>query len=257
MSLLGLPTGYWASVAGVLGVVLGSFWTVVIHRWPEERSLAVPRSHCGGCGRTLSAPDLVPLLSWIALRGRCRGCRARVSAVYPLIEAASGGLALLAILSFGPTWRGLAAAVLGVCLVPVVAIDLRHRLIPDLVVLPATALALVAGVAADPGRWWVPVVSALGAAGFLLVLSLVYPGGMGLGDVKLALLMGAVLGSAVIPALALAFAAGAGLGIVLLARHGAAARRMAVPFGPFLAAGALAALWAGPAMVAWYAERLG
>jgi leader peptidase (prepilin peptidase) / N-methyltransferase len=256
MSLLGLPTAYWATVAGVLGAVLGSFWTVVVHRWPREHSLAVPRSHCGACGRTLSAPDLVPLVSWLVLRGRCRGCRARVSAVYPLIEAATAGLAAAAVLTFGPTWEGLAAAVLAVCLVPVVVIDLRHRLIPDLVVLPAAAVAVAAGIAADPGRWWMPVASALGASGFLLALSLLYPGGMGLGDVKLALLMGAVLGSAVIPAFAIAFGAGATLGVALLVRHGGAARRRAVPFGPFLAAGSLAALWIGPAMVSWYAERL-
>lgn len=257
MSLLGLPTAYWAGVSGLLGLVLGSFWTVVVHRWPAERSLAAPRSHCGACGRTLGLADLVPVVSWLALRGRCRTCGERVSAVYPLIEAASGALAATAILSFGATWRGLAAAVLLVCLVPVVVIDLRHRLIPDLVVLPASALAVAAAVADDPARWWVPMASALGAAAFLLVLNLLYPGGMGLGDVKLALLMGAVLGAAVIPAFAIAFAAGAALGLVLVVRHGGAARRMAVPFGPFLAAGALTALWIGPAMVAWYAERLG
>jgi leader peptidase (prepilin peptidase) / N-methyltransferase len=255
MSLRDLPTAYWVTVAALAGLAVGSFWTVLVHRWPAEQSLAHPRSHCGHCRRTLGPIDLVPVVSWAVLRGRCRTCRTRVSPVYPLTELATAALAAGAVAAYGPTWRGLAAALLGVCLVPVVLIDLRHRLIPDIVVLPAAALALLAGIA-GPGRWWVPVVSALGAAGFLLALSLLYPGGMGLGDVKLALLMGAVLGAAVIPAMAIAFGAGAALGLLLLLRHGPAARRMAVPFGPFLAAGALAALWIGPEMIGWYTDRL-
>lgn len=256
MSLRDLPAAYWVTVAALAGLAVGSFWTVLVHRWPREQSLSRPRSHCGPCGRTLGPIDLVPVASWLVLRGRCRGCRTPVSAEYPLTELVTAALAAGAIAAHGPSWRGLAAALLGVCLVPVVLIDLRHRLIPDLVVLPATGLALLAGIAAEPGRWWVPVTSALGAAGFLLALSLLYPGGMGLGDVKLALLMGAVLGAAVIPAMAIAFGTGAALGLAMLMRHGAAARRMAVPFGPFLAAGALAALWMGPEMIGWYTDRL-
>ncbi|WP_217912732.1 prepilin peptidase [Miltoncostaea marina] len=255
--LLGAPTAYWAVVAGVLGLCLGSFATVVASRWPAGASLVRPRSHCTSCERTLGAAELVPVLSWLALRGRCRGCGAGVSWRYPAIELASGALAAGAIAGFGPTWEGLAAALLGVSLVPVVAIDLEHKLIPDLVVLPAAAVALAVGVAADPARWWVPVAAALGAGGFMFMLWFLYPGGMGFGDVKLALLMGAVLGASVVPALVVAFAGGAALGVALLARFGARARRMAVPFGPFLAAGALVALWWGPSMLGWYAERLG
>ncbi len=255
--LAGAPTAYWAIVAGMLGLALGSFSTVVASRWPAGGSLVSPRSHCTGCERTLTSLELVPVLSWVALRGRCRGCGAGVSWRYPAIELASGALAAAAIASFGPTWEGLAAAVLGVALVPVVVIDLEHHLIPDIIVLPAAAVCLAAAIAADPRQWWVSVSAALGAAGFLFLLWLVHPGGMGLGDVKLALLLGAVLGASVIPALLVAFAGGAALGVVLLARFGSHARKMAVPFGPFLAAGALAGLWFGPAMIGWYAERLG
>ena len=139
---------------------------------------------------------------------------------------------------------------------PVVAIDLEHRLIPDVVVVPAAVVAVAAGIAADPPRWWHPVAAAAGAGGFLFLLHVVHPDGMGLGDVKLAVLLGAVLGLAVIPALALAFLAGALLGVVLLVRHGAAARKTAVPFGPFLAGGALVALWWGGPMIGWYAGTL-
>jgi leader peptidase (prepilin peptidase)/N-methyltransferase len=251
------PLWAWVVVAGLLGLAFGSFATVVAWRWPRGESVVRPRSHCTGCDRTLGPLELVPVLSWLALRGRCRGCGAGVHWRYPACELASGVLAALAIGVFGPTWEGLSAALLGVVLVPVVVIDLEHRLIPDVLVLPAAAVALVLGVLADPARPWAPVAGALGAAGFMFLLWLLYPGGMGLGDVKLALLLGAVLGASVVPALAVAFAAGAVLGVALLLRHGAAARRTAVPFGPFLAAGALVALWWGPAMIGWYADRLG
>lgn len=255
--LAGAPTAYWALVAGMIGLALGSFSTVVAGRWPAGESLVSPRSHCTACERILSPLEMVPVLSWFALRGRCRGCGAGVSWRYPAIEATSAALAAGAILGFGPTWEGLSAALLGVALVPVVVIDLQHKLIPDIIVLPAAALALAAAVASDPRRWWVSLAAALGAAGFLFLLWALAPGGMGLGDVKLALLLGAVLGASVIPALLIAFAGGAALGVVLLARFGSRARKMAVPFGPFLAAGALVALWIGPSMIGWYAERLG
>lgn len=255
--LLGAPTAYWAIVAGVMGLALGSFATVVVSRWPSGGSLVSPRSHCTRCARTLGPLELVPVLSWVALRGRCRGCGEGVSWRYPAIELASAGLAAGAIVGFGPTWEGLSAALLGVALVPVVVIDLEHKLIPDIIVLPAAALCLAVAIASDPRAWWVSVAAALGASGFLFLLWLVHPGGMGLGDVKLALLLGAVLGASVVPALLVAFAGGAALGVVLLARYGSRARKMAVPFGPFLAAGALAGLWFGPAMIGWYAERLG
>ena len=250
------PLWYWAALAGVLGLCVGSFSTVAVSRWPAGESLVRPRSRCTTCARTLGPAELVPVLSWLALRARCRGCGSRISWTYPAIELASGALAAAAILSFGPTWEGAAAAILGLALVPVVVIDLRHRLIPDVIVLPAAVLGLAVATAADPARWWVYLSAAAGAAGFLLLLALVHPGGMGLGDVKLALLLGGVLGASVVPALAIAFGIGAALGVVALVRFGPAARKMAIPFGPFLAAGALAALWLGPAMIGWYAERL-
>lgn len=245
-----------ALAAGLLGLAMGSFFTVLVDRWPRGASLVGPRSACDRCARQLGPSELVPVLSWLGQAGRCRGCRTRIPARNLAIELASGGLAAAALLTFGPSWRGLAALVLVLALVPIVAIDLREGLIPDAVVLPAAALGLAAAIAAEPSRWWVPVAAAAAAAGSLLLLAVLYPAGMGLGDVKLALLLGAVLGASVIPALVVAFGAGALVGIALLARHGAGARKMAVPFGPFLAAGGLVALWWGAEMLAWYSERL-
>jgi leader peptidase (prepilin peptidase) / N-methyltransferase len=252
MSSLASPIWLAPALAAVIGLALGSFFTVLIERWPAGRSLVSPRSSCDACERALTPLEMVPVLSWIGLRGRCRGCGARVDARYAAIELATAVLAAGAIVAFGPTWRGLAVAILLVALVPVVVIDLRHRLIPDIVVLPAAIAGLACAVLADPSRWWVPVASALGAAGFLLIVVLIRPDGMGMGDVKLALLLGAVLGAAVVPALAVAFAAGALIGLGLIAVRGSAARRMAVPFGPFLSAGALVALVWGHALIDWY-----
>lgn len=211
----------WLAVASAAGLCAGRLAGAVVRRWPA--------------GAPLLRPPPGPA---------------------PALELACGGAAAGAVVLAGPGWRAVVAAALLVALVPVVAVDLRHRLIPDVVVLPAAAVALAAAVAADPARWWLPPAAALGAAGFLLVPWLVRPAAMGLGDVKLALLVGAALGVAVVPALAAAFAAAAAAGAVLVMRHGAAARRMAVPFAPFLAGGSVVGLAWGPGLVDWCAGRL-
>jgi len=245
------------ALAALLGAVWGSFAALVVDRWPAGASLVRPPSACPGCRRRLAPWELVPVASWVALRGRCRTCERRIGPAAPAIEAACAVLAAGVIALYGVTWAAAAVLVLVLVLVPVVVIDLRHRLIPDILVLPAIPPAAAGAILADPSRWWVPLAGAAGAAGFLLLLWLLHPAGMGLGDVKLAALIGAVLGASAIPALGIAFAAGALLGVVLLARMGSRARKVAVPFGPFLAAGALAALWVGPPLIDWYAGRLG
>jgi leader peptidase (prepilin peptidase)/N-methyltransferase len=251
------PLWFWALAAGLLGLCLGSFFTVLAYRWPREESLVTPRSHCTSCGHQLRWYENVPLVSWLALGRRCSSCHEEISWRYPAIELTSGALAAAAILAFGATWKGLAVMVMALALVPVVIVDLEHRLIPNIVVLPAAAVALALMILDQPDRWWVPVAGAVGAAGFLGLLWLVYPRGMGFGDVKLALLLGAVLGASVIPAFFIAFFAGSVLGAALIARSGRGARKTAVPFGPFLAAGALLALWIGPNLITLYTDRLG
>jgi len=251
-----IPLWWWTTLAAMLGLAVGSFWTVVVWRWPRGESVMSPRSHCTGCDRTLHTRELIPVGSWLWQRGTCQGCGSRIHWRYPAIEASTALLAAAAIAHFGPTLTGVAAALLGMVIVPVVAIDLEHQLIPDVIVLPAAAIGLLLGVMAHPGRWWVPVVASVGAGGFLFVIWVLFPGGMGLGDAKFALLLGGVLGLSVIPAMGVAFGAGALLGVVMIARHGSSARKMAVPFGPFLAAGALVGLLWGPAIVSWYTNRL-
>jgi prepilin signal peptidase PulO-like enzyme (type II secretory pathway) len=161
-----------------------------------------------------------------------------------------------AIWHFGATWKGFAAMVMLLALVPVVVIDLEHKLIPNIVVYPAAAIALAAMVLNNPAKWWVPVSAAAGAAGFLWLLGKIKPGGMGLGDAKLALLLGAVLGASVIPAFFIAFLAGSILGAVLMAKFGMQARKYQIPFGPYLALGAVVALFAGPSLISLYTDRI-
>jgi leader peptidase (prepilin peptidase) / N-methyltransferase len=231
----------WSLLAGLVGLAVGPSSARLVESWPDgAAACAVP-----GCLAAVPAP----VVGW-ALGGRiCAACRPR-RRTRAAIEAASAGLAGSGMLVAGPGWGGAAASLLGIVLVPVVAIDLRRRLIPDVVVLPATGGSLALAVAEDPGRWWVPVVAALGACAALAALWALHPAGMGLGDAKLALLLGAVLGAGVVPALALAFGAGGLAAAALLARFGRAARRMAMPFAPFLGGAALLVLWVGPDLAA-------
>ncbi len=252
----GVALWFWATLAGLLGLAFGSFWTVFTYRWPIEQSVVTPRSHCTNCDHELSWYENVPVVSWLILGRKCSSCGSPISWRYPALELATGLLAAGAILAFGANWKGLAVAVMAVALVPVVVIDIQHRLIPDAVVLPAAAIALTAMILHEPARWWVPVAGALGGAAFLMLLRLIKPKGMGLGDVKLALLLGAVLGASVIPAMFIAFLVGSILGVVLIARQGAGARKLTIPFGPYLALGAIAALWIGPRLISLYTDRM-
>jgi leader peptidase (prepilin peptidase) / N-methyltransferase len=240
-------------LAAAGGLAVGSFLNVVAWRLPRGESLVAPGSHCPGCGGAVRPYDNVPVLSWLALRGRCRDCRAPISARYPLVELVSAALAIAVV----ATQRGVHDLLLGLVLiallVPVALIDLDHRLIPNRLTGPGALAALAIGVATDPAA--VPVQLAAGAAagGFLLVAALARPGGMGMGDVKLAAMLGLFLGREVAVALLVALLAGTLVGAVVIARRGARqGRKTAIPFGPFLALGGVVALLAGPAIVDWY-----
>ena len=232
-----------AALALAPGLALGSFLNVVAARVPLRRSLVRPASACMACGHELAWYDNVPLLSYALLRGRCRSCGVRIALRYPAVELAAAVLVAACAWKFGLHGETLVASFFCLALVAVSATDLEHRLIPNRIVLPAAAAVLVAQTALEPSPEW--AIAALGASGFLLAAALAYPGGMGMGDVKLALLLGAMLGRTVPIALLLGMVAALVPGIVLLARHGAKARKMGVPFGPFLALGAVVALFAG------------
>jgi leader peptidase (prepilin peptidase)/N-methyltransferase len=195
------------------------------------------------CEREIAWYDNVPLLSYALLRGRCRSCGARIPLRYPAVELVTALLVAGCVWKFGLTGSAAVAAFVCLALVAVSATDLEHRIIPNRIVVPSGLIVLAANTALHPGPQW--AIGAVGASGFLFIAALAYPAGMGMGDVKLAFLMGAALGKTVPVALFLGVFAALIPGLVLLARHGSAARKMGIPFGPFLALGAVVALFAG------------
>jgi leader peptidase (prepilin peptidase)/N-methyltransferase len=202
------------------------------------------------CGEQINWYDNLPLLSYVLLRGRCRHCQARIPLLYPGVELATALLVAGCVLAFGLTAEAAIAAFFCAVLVAVSAIDLEHRIIPNRLVLPATVVVLVANTARDLSPEW--AIAALAGSGFLLAAALVYPAGMGMGDVKLALLMGAALGRTVSAALMVGMLAAMVPSLVLFARHGSKARKMGIPFGPFLAIGSVVALFWGHDLIDAY-----
>ena len=244
-----------AAYAVLFGAAVGSFLNVVIWRVPRGESIVSPPSHCPKCDVRIRARDNVPIVSWLLLRGRCRNCGEPISVRYPLVEAFTGLLFAAIVLARGLDWDLAWELPLAAVLVAVAAIDLDLHIIPNKVLLPAAVWAV--GSAAVIRLSHLPALAAwgAGAAGFLLVAALAYPAGMGMGDVKLAGTMGLFLGSSILPALLLAFLAGSVYGVAVIARHGAAGRKMGVPFAPFLALGGATALVAGPQLVDLYTKN--
>jgi leader peptidase (prepilin peptidase)/N-methyltransferase len=233
----------FAALALAPGLALGSFLNVVAARVPLKRSLLSPGSACMSCDREIAWYDNVPLLSYALLRGRCRSCSARIPLRYPAVELVTALLVAGCVWRFGLSGSAAVAAFVCLALVAVSATDLEHRIIPNRIVVPSGLIVLAANTALHPGPQW--AIGAVGASGFLFIAALAYPAGMGMGDVKLAFLMGAALGKTVPVALFLGVFAALIPGLVLIARHGRAARKMGIPFGPFLALGAVVALFAG------------
>jgi leader peptidase (prepilin peptidase) / N-methyltransferase len=243
-----------AAFALAPGLALGSFLNVVAARVPLRRSVVSPPSACMSCGVQIAWYDNVPVLSWLLLRGRCRRCGVTIPWVYPAVELTTALLVAGCILAFGVTLDALVAAFFCAVLVVISVIDVAHRIIPNRIVLPAAAAVLAAQTALHPSPEW--AIAALGASAFLLVAALVYPAGMGMGDVKLALLLGAMLGRTVPVGMFLGMLLAMVPSVVLLARHGAAARKMGIPFGPFLALGAVIALFWGDRLLDAYLNLL-
>jgi leader peptidase (prepilin peptidase)/N-methyltransferase len=240
----------FAAVVLAPGLAVGSFLNVVAARIPLRRSIVSPGSACPKCETSLSWYDNIPLVSYAVLRGRCRHCGVSISWRYPAVEAATAVLVVCCALKFGFSWDFLVAAALCAVLVAVSATDLERRIIPNRIVLPATVVLLAAQTVLHPSIVW--IAAGLGAAAFFLVAALAYPGGMGMGDVKLALLLGVVLGRTVPVALLVGMLTALVPSFVLIAKHGKAGRKMTIPFGPFLALGGVVALFAGQPILDWY-----
>jgi len=231
-------------------LALGSFLNVVVARVPARRSLLRPPSSCGSCDTEILWRDNVPLLSFALLRGRCRHCDVRISPVYPVVEAVTAILVVACFAVYGLTAYAVLAAGFCAVLVALSAIDAGERIVPNRIVVPAAGVVLVAHTAIDPSLAW--LAWALIAATGLFLVVLAYPKGLGMGDVKLALLLGAMLGAAVTVALMLGLFAALVPAAVLVSRHGASARKMGVPLVPFLSLGAVIALFFGDAILDAY-----
>jgi prepilin signal peptidase PulO-like enzyme (type II secretory pathway) len=243
-----------AAAAFAPGLAIGSFLNVVAARVPLKRSIVSPGSACMSCGHELAWYENVPVLSYLALRGRCRGCDTQIGLVYPAVEVLTALLVALSFLQFGWSGKSFVAAFFCLTLVAISATDISHRIVPNVIVLPAAAIVLAAMTVLEPSAEW--ALGAFGAALFLFLAALAYPKGMGMGDVKFALLLGAMVGRTVPVALMVGMLAALVPSIVLFVRHGSAARKMAIPFAPFLAFGGLVALFFGDRLLDAYLTLL-
>jgi leader peptidase (prepilin peptidase)/N-methyltransferase len=242
-----------ATLAAIGGLIAGSFLNVVALRLPRGASLISPGSHCPSCETPIKPYDNVPVLGWLLLRGRCRACHDHISPRYPLVEALTAALAVSVVLVKHSAHDVALGLVLVAVLVPISLIDIDERIIPNKLTLPAAIAALAIGGALRPSGLPEQLISGAAAGGFLLVFALAYPRGMGMGDVKLAAVLGFFLGRSVAVALLVGVAAGALAGGAVMAHLGVKrGRKTAVAFGPFLALGGVVALLAGPAIVHWY-----
>ena len=253
-------TALAAAICFVIGLCVGSFLNVVIYRVPRRESVVRPRSHCPACEAPIADRDNIPVLSWMLLRGRCRSCGARISVRYPLVELGTAVLFVAAAVRLGATWQLPAFCVFFASLLAISVIDLDHYIIPNRVIYPTLAVTiplLVVAAAAD-GSWDHLRNAAIGGvAGFavLLAIHVAVPRGMGFGDVRLAGVIGMMLGwlglRYLFLGLFLAFLLASIIGVALIAAR-LRSRKDAVPFGPFMALGAvLAVLW-GRAILSVY-----
>jgi leader peptidase (prepilin peptidase)/N-methyltransferase len=251
---------FTAVLAGVLGLVIGSFLNVVIWRVPRGESVVRPPSHCPGCDREITARDNVPVLSWLLLRGRCRHCGTPISVRYPAVELATAVLFAVVAYRIGPAAELPAYLYLTAVGVALAVIDLDHRRLPNALTLPSYLVvgALLTVASAVTGDWWALVRAGVAMAAWycvLFALAVAVPRGMGFGDVKLAGMLGLALGwlgwGEAVVGFFLGFGYGALVSVALIAL-GRAGRKSTVPFGPFLVAGALTAVLYGDVIARQY-----
>jgi leader peptidase (prepilin peptidase)/N-methyltransferase len=242
-----------AVIAFFWGLAIGSFVTVVAYRVPRGESIVAPRSCCTSCGTQIAVYDNVPVVSWLVLRGRSRCCGEPIALRYPVTELTLGLLYAATVLVL---WAEPVEIALGLVLVTtllaVTLTDLERRIIPNKILIVAAVLGIAIAAVGDPSSLPERAIAAVAAGGLFLAAALAYPRGMGLGDVKLAALMGLLLGRDVAPAILVALLSGAAVGLAMIWRHGAQARKQAIPFGPFLALGGVVGLLAGGTLIDWY-----
>ena len=254
-----MTTEWLLLLAGLLGLSVGSFLNVCIYRLPLEQSLAYPPSRCMSCDRRLRWFENIPVFAWIALGGKCRTCRTPIPPVYPLVEAFTGAMFVLAAWHYGPGWLLFSRLLLGCALIVLFFIDLHHRILPNVITVPGTVIGFILSFVTPPG--WVSSLIGLVLGGLIpLALAEAYlrirkVEGLGMGDVKMLALIGAFLGwQQMLLTLALGSFLGSIVGVgLIVARKGD--MKFALPFGTFLAIAAMVAAAAGDAVIAWYVGR--
>ncbi|MEV6492470.1 prepilin peptidase, partial [Actinoplanes sp. NPDC051633] len=255
-----MPQPMLFGIVGLLGLAVGSFLNVVIHRVPRDESLVTPGSHCPACGSAVRNRHNIPVLGWLLLRGRCADCRAPISARYPLVEAGTAALFVAVAARFGLSWELPAYLYLAAIAIALAAIDLDVFRLPDAIVKPsyAVALALLISAAYLGDNWWAVARGLIAAATMWLFFRVVAIfGPMGGGDIKLAPLLGFYLGWLGWGAVAIGAFAGfllGGLAGVLLMAVRLARFKSKIPFGPYMLAGAFVAVFAAAPIADWYLD---
>jgi leader peptidase (prepilin peptidase)/N-methyltransferase len=255
-----MPLDIVAVALVVVGLMVGSFLNVCIYRIPERRSVVSPRSRCAACDRALEWYENIPVVSYVVLRGRCRTCGARISLQYPIVELLTAALFVVEYYVVGVSPLLAVRIAFGCVLIVLFAIDLEHQLLPNVITLPALCAGLAASIFLPPGLRDA-LIGALVGGGILFLIAEVYfrvrhEEGMGMGDVKMLAMIGAFLGwKLTILTLILASVGGSLAGVLLLVTQ-RGNLKAAIPFGTFLAAGALVASLYGEPLVAWYFNLL-
>jgi len=249
-------TAAGALLAGVLGLLIGSFLNVCIYRVPRRESVTWPGSHCTACQRPLAWYENIPVFSWVALRGRCRTCGDRISVMYPLVEIVTAVVFVAGYAIYGPTPLLAVRLLFAAAMIVLFVIDLQHQILPNAITLPGIVIGIAASVVLPPG-WMDALIGAVAGAGVLYAIAEAYyrwrgVEGLGMGDVKMLAMIGAFLGwKLMLVTLVLASFAGSILGLVLIGA-GRGSMKLALPFGTFLAVGALAAATIGEPLLDWY-----
>ncbi len=246
-----MNTIFYYIIIIIAGLVIGSFLNVVIYRIPLNKSISRPSSSCTKCGSKIRFYDNIPLLSYLFLKGRCRCCKARISPRYPIVEALTAFLFACSYYFSGLSFEMMLSVIFISGLIIVSFTDIDHGIIPNVIVLPFTIIGLAINIVLMPGKWWIIPAFAFGAFLFMLIINLVYPKGMGMGDVKLSLMAGSFLAEKIIPGLFIGFLLGSIYGIVMISAKKKKIRQT-IPFGPFISSGCVIALFFGSNIINWY-----
>jgi leader peptidase (prepilin peptidase)/N-methyltransferase len=235
----------------ITGLAVGSFLEVVIYRVPRKLSIVMPASFCPNCKKKIAFYDNIPVLSYIILRGRCRYCKSKITVTSLLVEIVTSLLFLANYIIFGLSINTAIGIIFCCALIAVSFIDIEFKIIPNVIVLPLIVVGLALNIASDPSNWWMPLAFSVGAFVFMLMIHLISPRGMGMGDVKLSLMAGAFLVRNVVSGLFLGFLLGSlyGLSLIIIKRK---KLKQAIPFGPFISLGSIISLFWGNNILKWY-----